>query len=1362
MLSNQFFKIYFCNFVFVSLTRSIKSIFLKRLIDFRFSKSSNLALCLTTFLVFSCLSEEQSQISDSEYDFLSTPVVYKIVSEQRDEKELLSSKKTYEFETCLKDRLTLMTAALTNFTINDRSYVSDESGCVVFSEVVEFNPYEQSRPLDGQFVFEGYGRHPGRLVIHYTINPWYGQRPTTTAEFVEILTNNSVATDDPQAITKDQSQDDNLKLASAQQDQVDEINANHAAKDSNTLAFNKSGVLGLKSASKHFFHHNPSARNHQTHWNFKLTPYIELFDANGVASTILPKHGVLNVEVEILTINRQLSLTQKNLQSARTIKKYLFKELKINSGKILLTEKIQSIPQADDQNILLQIALSSESAHAKSTLNFKKHLYFVRTDTDTELLQEINLSDDPTKPVASNAPDLTHHQSTGDYKNEAYYLENPRIRVAHVLKNYTTKANLVLQFDAKLAHRIAGEPLNNLDLYVTYNNETKLIKSDPDGNIKFPFNYEYHFYKKTNSVPELLFNISNKEKTFSLNVPMFLKHWEYFNLRGTPVISIDPNTLPNNTVDWYNKLNIPTPKPFVESLRINQAPDIIYQARKDLSLHFTHSFRFSGTAKLRHFGLKRFGFNKDVIAPDGIYLMEIYLSCTESGLENKSLYKVDVNLDEDYVDVYRPVPDSDKNDRNRNYLHENLIATIKDYGYTNNDPEISGRICPSYKNSVRLVIENGKFTATLEFKTSDPRVLWSKMQLSLVLNPYKTKELEEKIGDTKFTKLHRLKHPMLMADNIILSDTAKKSKSFVLARVGDDDVDTSQNIDFNNSFKDLSEINLITKKWIVADNFYQHLNALDSDYLILFNLNYVSLENKPYSSLFPQIENLAYDSVDAISGLLSLKKDQKFVKTKCSFDGRDCFNKKSDLLNMSFEDFTTSTAPEEAIEFSPKEFTFGDHEFTFGDKKHFQVDNITLDQMRDILWNKPNNRKEDLKIYLCAKWKKDYIQAFNNYITHVNKFRKPPPNIDLHDLMKQDETFKYIENIEKLCYESILVQQGFNLNDVLQESKLNDYRSLITLRHIKGKMTKTLKKEDAGSDVLTMQAGNQMSFGYGINIYSSMHLDFVTFLLTLTRTIGSISGGGLSYQVNTAAEQEVVDGDKSSMGFNHYSHWTTLKLGLKFNRPRYCLSMRINPHYIAQKVHILLYSDFFFEDNLISEHYPYYQVHVLNGFARKISAGYMICTDKTPEIDYDEKDPNFVFETYRLPKPRFTDDIIYEDNEEKYRRWLYPIRGNVDFLKLRKTFNNLPPSKIPARNETIFSRGNFFTRFVTFIAPRKIHTVHDQLLPALTEFSLFPKKYVFDKFNNIAPAVGGFYNFYEPEYTMLSKRSLEDELKNKY
>ena len=1298
------------NNIFIYLVKYHQSKFYEKILYYRIIMTNMTkvlfyypSLFLLGILLFSGCFPEDQQTEVSEHDFVSTPVSFRVVSEHRSSQDMFPSAKTYEFSTCLKDRTTLKTLATSKFIVNDINYVSDESGCLFFQETVEFNPYEQSRSLSKSFIIKGEGRYPGRLEIHYLLNPWSGFRPTASAEFVEQF--NADIDSSPTIV----------------QQQVS------AQEGSGSVSHDKWAYVGVKSVKKNIFHHNPGAREYQTHWNFEIQPYVKVFDVNGTASSLVPDFGKLDLSIEIMTISRQLSLTQENLSKAQTIKKYLFSDLEINSGKILLVEKIKSLSHSSDQNLLVHFSLSSDSDLASQGLKSIESLYFVRSNRDNETLQEVNIANDPTTPV-----DSVVYQD--DHDSSAFFARDPKIKIARVIQSFTTYARLSLEFSAQLFHKVNGEKLSNLDLYVTHQGNTELIKSNPDGVIKFPFNYRYSFYRPVISLPMLEFDISNKEKTFSFVVRLFIKPWEYFRLSGAPVISINPDYLPEQTVSSYRALSFDPPTPFVESMIIDESPDIVYGVRKDLSLNFKHSFRFSGNVKLSHSGLNKFGFNNKVNAPDGIYLMEVYLTCTEDGLENKSLYRVDIDLDKHQVGVYRPLP----NRYNQSTDSASELAYTSGYFTSDNDPSRTGRVCPSYKQSVRVVVENGKFVTNLQFDTSEPRALWAKMQLSVMINPYNTGVIKNPISDSRLDSLNRLDNSIFMVASLILYEAASNSDRLNLVRIEDDQIDNSQSTEFNNSFKNRADVELLTKKWMVASNYFQYLNSLDSDYLVLNNLRYVSLENRPYSSLFPEIEYLSHDLLGI--GQELYRPESSVASRYCTLNTKECFGQKSTNLSYSYDQFVDHLHPQ-PITFrkSHKFFNLIPYESL---PRKVEIEPISDDDMRQILWNFPNNRLEELKLYMCEKWKNDYIQSFNEYIEDVTKPSAVNPSIDPLTLLAQDRVLQEVTVLANNCYSAVL-------NDEISDIEV--YESIVSLRLLKGDVV-DVEAIDAGSDIITYQGGNQKSFAYGVNIFSSLSVDMVAFLLSISRSLGAIGGNGISYSITSSAEQEAVDGTKLNSGFNHYSHWSTIMLKLQFDQPRYCLNLRLDPVFIAMKIKSILESGIFSIDNLIVEDYPYYQVHVLNRYARKISSGYLICTDQEPQESYYGEDPTVVAESYRLPKPRFKDKAAYENFDERFRRWLYPIRGDADFLKFQRAMGDLPDANKSDRYYQPSSSYDFMTSMVDWITSTSVKKVNHDMEPAMAQFSLFPKKYVFDKFAKVPPAVGGFYTFYENKIQINHRR----------
>ena len=406
--------------------------------------------------------------------------------------------------------------------------------------------------------------------------------------------------------------------------------------------------------------------------------------------------------------------------------------------------------------------------------------------------------------------------------------------------------------------------------------------------------------------------------------------------------------------------------------------------------------------------------------------------------------------------------------------------------------------------------------------------------------------------------------------------------------------------------------------------------------------------------------------------------------------------------------------------------------------------NITEAELHEIVWNQPDNRLDDLIAQTCQLWER----SFNHRLKQMKREN------DLVEL--SEEETRYMARLSRI----MKVYGGFTRR-CIDESRLYPHAHssrvapVMAVHHLKGPVV-AANAEDAGVDILNFTQRSIHKLGHAVSFYTSAHLDLLGTVLKLIDNIGAFAGAG-GYSFNLMGEYEVVSGDSFTGGMNHYSNWTTVKMGLQFAEPKYCLTLRLDPFYLYGLMGSV--QDEFDQlralDNPRSDHSQMYDAFLrfLKLFEHDISYGYLICTQQQPPgFDRGElvksthypvhQDATTIgMEYYRFAGPRFNSDAIYDTTKEAFRDWVYPLRGQSDYLKFIHSMTDLSQNEV----NSMSNYANAFewsSQLVTwFMRDKQVTEVDRHFRPAAREYVKFPKRYVYSRFSAVPPAIGGFYNY---------------------
>ena len=1233
----------------------------------------------------------QTPLEQGRYDFVSTPITYQVVSSMRDGVEMLPSERTYEFRTCLKDRVTLKTLALNEFSIDGDLRLSDEEGCVVWTRREEFNPYIQSQVQEDSFEIVGRGKYPGRLVIAYELNPWAGIRPSATAEFVEIFPVSTVtATEQAAAVEGDDS----------------DLNQDEGSP--------RKAWLGVQEVKRSVFFHNDTSRGSKGHWNFEITPLLRVYDSRGVEHAVVPQNGLVDLTLEVLSLAKDLPLNATNLAKARMVQSITFEDQEIASGKIYVSEKVK-VPQIlVGNNVLLRVRLEGDSDLMKEGLSSGALLFFVRQSNDVETLQEVDLSDHE-----SVAGELVVQPKGGPHP---YYMAvDPQVRFLRYIKRTTTDARSELKFTTRLMHRTSGAVVVNEELYITYKGKTQPVWAQADGQIHFTFELEYDFYQSLRKLHELNFVISNKEKTLSMKLPLFLELWEQ-SLVGEGNLVHNPEQINNAaTLAQLREVSFEKPQVFIDEISLGPDPEIDYDVSEDLSLGTHHAFSFVATAKTRSMARENFGGQRVMKAPDGLYRLDAYLSCPEEGLKNRQRYHVSVDDALEQVTIKLL-----KNDFRQKLRGAQLLAvdsSIEQSPINWGLQDQRRTLCPVSLTTMDVAVDDGKIVGHKKdelFRLSlpDTRLHWTRNQLTLVLTPYVTGAVASKVADTEKKELSQNVSLAPTAAMVVLKRSGKKKITVSLEDIREDMHESAVlGGDHQKRMKSLDQLKLEAKKWQVIHPYLARLNSLESDYLADFNLHYVPLEwGKSYSAL-PNIS----EGVD---------------QWTCDVQTGECLEDTSKERTMSYTAFY---------------------------KRFLEPGgrNMSVQEMREILWNKPGNRLADLMDYACDMWLLNFEQTFEEYfLTNPQGLLK-----GVKEGRWDPKKITYEEAVEEVygAYGGMLATMKEHFRRIVQKCKgahseqgVNsvydwNHRSITAVHHLKGDV-KRVFAQDAGVDILNFRNSKGAAVSNAVALYASLHTDLLAAVGAMFKKV--VGASLLGYSVSTDGEFDVSKNDQSGGGMTHYSNWVTVQLAMEFDQPKYCLTLRVNSEFFLEN----LWSMDFFLPNYrqVLGHVQYDPEYARQWFAElwaQLARGYLFCTEKQPDFEPiiteegETLNPQVVgVEHYRFPEPRFESPTTYDTTLESYRDWVYPLRGQADYLKfMNSTIFELNKDNSEAitsnhsTRESLFQASHRFTKWV--FEDKGVLDVQDHLFSTSQGFVKFPKQFLYDRFSAVPPSVGGFYNY---------------------
>lgn len=1220
------------------------------------------------FVLAGCFEVEDITTGESRYDFVSTPVKYQVVSEQVASGEMLPSAKTYSFETCLQDRITLSSMALNEFIIDGAQVISDEEGCVIWTKEVAFHPYAQSRTIEDTFVITSEGKYPGRLEIDYYLNPWTGSRPTSTAEFVEsIHTPNGVDTPFMTASTSSQPSYQMVESLFAGKSVADP-SQQCGGEDSEASAASVTSEpqfaqLKVASIIKQVFYHNELSLSDQIHLGLLLSPVLEVYDQSGISHNLIPQVGDVAVHLDILVINKDLEITDKNLLKAKKLKSFKFKDLVIESGVIKINEHIDAFQVLADENIVLRAAIHSPTQWGAEGLRSPESMYFVRQSEESEVLQEVHTIDG-TSCFEERSVEIV---SAEGKEHSFFFADEPRISHIDNHSRTTTSIQYNLLFSTRLIHKNSESVVKNMDLYVTHDAKTGAVHVGPDGLIHYLFDFDYDMYSMQSRPQYLEFKISNKDGSIAVDVPLFLKPWQ-----PSSQMAINPETLSDAKVAALQQRQWPKPELYIDEITLDTATPIEYKVGEDLSLMIRHSYNMDAVVKVRSEGVEAFGGERILPAPTGHYKLDVYLTCPSEGLLNRSLYNVDVADSLDTLTVTR-------------------AAHAKDLK----------NLCPSAHTSFDILVENGRATGTFQVMIPEPRMTWSRSQLTLVLHPYKTSDLSGELAADQRQELAENFAASPVARVIILEDFASKSKKVAM-----------RPLNYEYSFSDLfsfADVKLATAKWQVAYPYIAHVNALEQDYLRRNMLNYVSLDGHEYSAL----EFEQGSDVDTTTATTLLPRT-------CDVAEQECLQETSPAT-LSYQDFMDSYTG------------YGIRDMKF-----------TLDELKDVVWNRPGNRLDELIDQTCYLWELSY-QVRLQRLKHVKNI---VPN-SAHNA-------KFMAHLE-----DIMGPYGGFTGRCIHETKIHPYAHsghvapVTAVHHLKGPVV-AVHAEDAGVDILNFTQKNISKLGHTVSFYTAAHLDVLGTFYRLINNIGAFAGAS-GYSFNLMGEYEVVKGDNFAGGMNHYSNWTTVKMGLQFAQPKYCLTLRMDPYYLYSLMNSVR-DNFDRVSQLDDPRHQNSEMYrdfwsFIELFEHDISHGYLICTEEQPpgfdaeqlqaETHYPlHQDTTAIgMEYYRFAGPRFSSDALYDTTQESFRDWVYPLRGQADYLKFIHSMTNMNQNQV----ESMHGYGNAFqwsSELVTwFMKDKSIKNVNQYFHPTAREYVKFPKRYVYSRFSAVPPSIGGFYNY---------------------
>lgn len=1212
------------------------------------------------------------------YDFTNTPVSYQVVSSVRAPEEMLPSQKSYEFRTCLKDRVSLRTLALSEFAVDGEVYLSDEEGCVVWNQRVEFNPYLQSQIIEDEFEIIGRGKTPGRLVIPYKLNPWSGIRPTSTAEFVEIFPTSATA-----AVRKLQEE---VPPAAGEEDASSELTqdgADDEAADDEPVR--KKAFLTVRAVKKNVFFHNESSRAERGHWNFEITPLLQVYDVREVQHALIPQNGQVSLTLEILSLPKNLTLEARHIEQARLMKKLSIEDQQITSGKIYVSEKVR-IPQVlEGNNILLRVSLKGDSQLMGKGLESHSKLFFVRQTDDVEELQEVDLSEH-----VPGVKEVVVQPEGGVHPY--YYAENPHVSFVRALKRATTQATYELLLRTRLIHRSTSAVVHNEELYVTYGEETKTVRVLSDGIIHFPFNFEYDFYRMMQKPQEVVFVITNKEKSLAVKLPLFLKPWEY---GGN--MALNPEALPAKTVEQLRTVSFERPQIYLDSLSLNPPTYIDYDVAQDLSLGFKYGYVFHGTAKIRSLARETFGGPRVMDAPDGRYRLDAYLSCPAEGLKNRQRYNVTVDDDLSQVRI-NWIKDDPRRKPLPQYLavEANLKGKQVNWGESTEWGSTEDRksFCPVSHTSFDVEVEDGNLSGMFRLDVPDPRMEWTRNQLTVVLTPYDTEHLSSTVAHTQKLQLSKIVDPAPMAAMVVLESFSKKQGTIKL-----EDIRKSEE-GHHKRMKSLEEVQLGAQKWQVLHPYTTYLSSLESDYLADLNLQYVSLENRPYSAL-PQ-------------------KAAQQNSWDCAVGSPECLMGSSDTYSLSYRDFQKRFL-------EPRNWKLTDHE------------------MRKILWNDADSRIDDLVGYACSMYLTLFYEALERHFGD-------PKSVIRHygKSVAVTEVYRaYGDLIQVIHAKFTRISEECRRVSSQRMNSIQDWthRSVVAVHHLKGEVNRVFP-QDAGVDILHYRHNQASGISNGLALYASMHTDLLGVIGAIFKSMGAASVVG--YSVSSTGEFEITTDDQMGGGMTHYSNWATLQLALEFPQPKYCLTLRMDPDFFLGKFSTL--PAFHIYNRLIGAEVNYDAEFAMDWYQdllESLTTGFLFCTEQQPDLTpvvtaQGEKiqPPVIGIEHYRFPAPRFVKPGVFDPTLETFRDWLYPLRGQSDYLKFIYSVSDLNENKGPTYfdpRSDLFQASNKFTSWV--FEDEKVKGVQDDLFPTAQEFIKFPKQFVYDRFSAVPPAVGGFYSY---------------------
>lgn len=1219
-----------------------------------------------------CFNVADVNTNELGFDFVNSPVRYQVIHAKNLPGEMLPSEKTYSFETCLKDRITLSTMALNEFQIDGSTVISDEEGCVVWEKTVDFHPYAQSKSMTDKFVITSNAKYPGELEIPYSINPWNGDRPTATAEFVEHFQRSIAGAAASGAQTTPSPTSPVIQSLSGDKRPEEAIKG-----------FAK---LKIQTVVKQMFSHNELSLSDRVHMEFVFSPILQVFDVNGSSHNIVPSKGKIHINMDILTLNKDVPITAENLKGSKKLRSLKLGDLDIEYGKIKVKENIEAFRVLADENIILKLSASSPTKWGSDGLQSPESYFFVRSSEESEVLQEANLdgSDSNSDDKAEKNVDIV--SAHGD-QHSFFFAEDPKISHIEDESRTTTTITYGLLFSTKLVHKNTQTKVKNLDLYVTHNSKTQKVHVGPDGNINYSFSFVYDIYNMPARPQHLSFTISNVDGTMSVDVPLFLKPWQ-----PSSHMSINPENLPAAKVAHLKEHQWSAPEVYIEKLTLDTATPVEYKAAKDLSLTIRHSYNMEAVVKVRSEGSQAYGGRRIMPAPTGHYKLDAYLTCPKEGLVNRNLYNVDVTPSLKTVTVTR----------------------------AQSEDELKN-LCPASVTSFDIEVESGRATGTFQVVIPDPRMTWSRAQLTLVLRPYETKALKGPLAKSQKLKLSQNFKPAPVARVIVLEDFASRAKTIALQTL------PSASEEVPKSLFSLESVKNATKKWGVIYPYIAHLNSLESDYLTRMMSSYVSLDGTGYSALSFDSDDLIHPpkTHKPIGSTTELAQDPGALTRECDVKKGECLKETSKRRWMNYQEFQKSLANQDQLPMD-----------------------ITVDEMRAILWNQPDNRLDDLIVMTCHLWEALFIKRYEELLRQDSNYNDPT-----------------LSSSQGLYITPIMVARshfGEFGRECVREYKIHPFSysthisPITATHHLKGPVV-AVKAEDAGVDVLHFSQKHGSAVRNNVSFYNSAHADLLGSFFKLFGNLGAFAGAS-GYSFSMMGEYEITARDDLAGGMTHYSHWTTVKMGLQFAQPKYCLTLRLDPFYTHQ---------FFLQarDHLANTHFPSYAanyfldiypdiVRFVDYFENDlVTSSYLICTEEQPPKLSDKtlaavskhpvhKDTTAIgMEYYRFASPRFESGAVYDPTKEHFRDWVYPLRGQSDYLKFIHSTTVLRKNEMASIN----GFGDTFdwsSKYVTwFINDPRILDVNKHLFSSSHEFIKFPKRYIYSRFSVVPPAIGGFYNY---------------------